>query len=69
MKPGDWVVVCSDGLTKHVTNEEIAAELSVVKSSRESCRRLLGCLQLLDEFLWATFRAIAAGFVQRFLKH
>jgi serine/threonine protein phosphatase PrpC len=34
-------LLCSDGLTKHVTDEEIAAELSELKSSEQSCRRLL----------------------------
>jgi serine/threonine protein phosphatase PrpC len=34
-------LLCSDGLTKHVTDDEIAAELKVLKSSEQSCRRLL----------------------------
>ena len=34
-------LLCSDGLTKHVTDEEIAAELKALKSSEQSCRRLL----------------------------
>jgi serine/threonine protein phosphatase PrpC len=34
-------LLCSDGLTKHVTDDEIAAELKGLKSSEQSCRRLL----------------------------
>ena len=34
-------LLCSDGLTKHVTDDEIAAELAVLQSSEQSCHRLL----------------------------
>ena len=34
-------LLCSDGLTKHVSDEEIAVELKELKSSELSCRRLL----------------------------
>jgi len=34
-------LLCSDGLTKHVADDEIAAELRELKSSEQSCRRLL----------------------------
>lgn len=34
-------LLCSDGLTKHVTDDEIAAELAALKSSEQSCRHLL----------------------------
>lgn len=34
-------LLCSDGLTKHVTDDEISAELNTLKSSEQSCRRLL----------------------------
>jgi serine/threonine protein phosphatase PrpC len=34
-------LLCSDGLTKHVKDDEIAAELKSLKSSEQSCRRLL----------------------------
>jgi serine/threonine protein phosphatase PrpC len=34
-------LLCSDGLTKHVTDAEIAAEMQVLTSSEQSCRRLL----------------------------
>jgi serine/threonine protein phosphatase PrpC len=34
-------LLCSDGLTKHVADDEIAAELKGLKSSEQSCRRLL----------------------------
>jgi protein phosphatase len=34
-------LLCSDGLTKHVRDDEIATELGTLKSSEASCRRLL----------------------------
>lgn len=34
-------LLCSDGLTKHVADDEIAAELARLESSERSCRRLL----------------------------
>ena len=34
-------LLCSDGLTKHVADDEIAAELNGLESSERSCRRLL----------------------------
>lgn len=34
-------LLCSDGLTKHVTDDEIAAELKTLESSEQACRRLL----------------------------
>ncbi len=34
-------LLCSDGLTKHVRDDEIAAELKSLKSSERSCRALL----------------------------
>jgi protein phosphatase len=34
-------LLCSDGLTKHVKDDEIASELKTLKSSESSCRHLL----------------------------
>ena len=34
-------LLCSDGLTKHVKDDEIAVELKALQSSESSCRRLL----------------------------
>jgi serine/threonine protein phosphatase PrpC len=34
-------LLCSDGLTKHVGDSEISAELKALESSEQSCRRLL----------------------------
>ena len=34
-------LLCSDGLTKHVSDDEIAAELKALTSSERACRRLL----------------------------
>lgn len=38
---GSITLVCSDGLTKHVTDAEIAAECSRMTSSEQLCRTLL----------------------------
>jgi serine/threonine protein phosphatase PrpC len=40
--PRGVFLLCSDGLTKHVSDDEIAAELQAFGSSEQSCRRLLG---------------------------
>jgi protein phosphatase len=37
----DVLLVCSDGLTRHVSDAELEAELRQVRSSEESCRRLV----------------------------
>lgn len=37
----DCFLMCSDGLTKHVSDDEIAVELRGLESSEQSCRRLL----------------------------
>lgn len=36
------VLLCSDGLTRHVTNEELAQEIGRMQSSEQLCRKLLG---------------------------
>jgi protein phosphatase len=38
----DVMLLCTDGLTKHVTDQEIEAELCQFRSAEESCRRLVG---------------------------
>jgi serine/threonine protein phosphatase PrpC len=38
---GSQFLLCSDGLTKHVNDQEIAAEMSGLTSSEQSCRKLL----------------------------
>ncbi len=38
---GCVILLCSDGLTKHVADEEIAAELGRMTSAESACRRLL----------------------------
>jgi len=40
-KRGDVMMLCTDGLTKHVTVREIAAELKHMVSAELSCRRLV----------------------------
>ena len=37
----DVVLLCTDGLTRHVTDEEIEAELQSPHTSQESCQRLV----------------------------
>jgi protein phosphatase len=37
----DVMLLCSDGLTRHVTDAEIEAELQQIQSSESSCRRLV----------------------------
>jgi PPM family protein phosphatase len=38
---GDVVLVCSDGLTKHATDQEIVNALSAAPSAGEACERLI----------------------------
>ena len=38
----DVMLLCTDGLTKHVTDEEIEAELRRIRSAEASCRTLVG---------------------------
>ena len=38
---GCVVLLCSDGLTKHVTDDEIAAEIADITSSERLCQRLV----------------------------
>jgi len=43
---GDVMLICTDGLTKHVREDEIEAELRDIRSSQTSCRRLVDlCLE------------------------
>jgi protein phosphatase len=40
----DWgsvILLCSDGLTKHVSDERIAERLANLKSSKKTCEELL----------------------------
>jgi serine/threonine protein phosphatase PrpC len=37
----DVMLLCTDGLTRHVTEDEIAAELRTIQSAEQSCRRLV----------------------------
>jgi len=41
LTPGSAVLLCSDGLTKHVADAEIAEALSTMTSSEQACRALL----------------------------
>ena len=39
---GCVILLCSDGLTKHVSDEQIASEIGRIRSSEQLCRALLG---------------------------
>jgi protein phosphatase len=41
LQVGDAVVVCSDGLTRHVSDGALAATLRVDEAPRQTCRRLV----------------------------
>jgi serine/threonine protein phosphatase PrpC len=45
---GDWVLVCSDGLTNHINNKELETMLSreAANSAEEAARRLLNLVNL-----------------------
>ncbi len=47
LKPGDWVVVCSDGVTNHVTAEDLKTMLQSEASSAEmAARRLVNLVNI-----------------------
>lgn len=41
LQVGDALVLCTDGLTKHVSNEDIVRHLAVAKSAQDACERLV----------------------------
>lgn len=41
LEPGDKLMICSDGLTNHVSDEEIARILTANESSEDACNRLI----------------------------
>ena len=41
LKPGDLLMLCTDGLTKHVSDERIAARLVGLTSSEQAARQLV----------------------------
>jgi serine/threonine protein phosphatase PrpC len=47
LAPGDWVLVCSDGLTNHVSAKEIEQMLLTEASSAEMAARRLVNLTLI----------------------
>jgi protein phosphatase len=38
---GSVILICTDGLTKHVSDDEIAAHLAKLSSCEQTCRDLL----------------------------
>lgn len=41
LEPGDTLLLCSDGLTKHVPNEEVARLLLAATSAKQACEALV----------------------------
>jgi serine/threonine protein phosphatase PrpC len=41
IRQGCVVLLCTDGLTKHVSDDEIAEHLAAMESSEQVCRRLV----------------------------
>ena len=41
LKRGNAVLLCSDGLTKHVSDDEITSHLARIESSEKACRELV----------------------------
>jgi serine/threonine protein phosphatase PrpC len=41
LRKGDTLLLCSDGLTKHVGNQQMAEALLTSKSAEDACERLL----------------------------
>ena len=37
----DVMLLCTDGLTRHVSDQEIEAELKQIQSAEQSCRQLV----------------------------
>jgi protein phosphatase len=48
LSPGDWVLVCSDGLTNHVTNKDLQEMLQSEATSAEMAARRLVNLTLIE---------------------
>jgi protein phosphatase len=46
LRPGDWVLLCTDGLTEMVTDEAIAAALRDETDPRRACERLVASANL-----------------------
>jgi protein phosphatase len=41
LRPGDMILMCTDGLTKHVPDDRIAERLRGLTSSEQACRDLV----------------------------
>lgn len=46
LRPGDWLVICSDGLTNHVDGEVLAEMIQRADSAEMCCRRLINLANL-----------------------
>ena len=41
LEVGDTVLLCTDGLTRHVSTDQLAQLLAIPATARETCRRLV----------------------------
>ena len=46
LKPGDWVVVCSDGLSHHFPDDTLREMLQTAPSAEWAARRLVNAVNL-----------------------
>jgi PPM family protein phosphatase len=46
LKPGDWLVVCSDGVTNHIPPELLQETLQIAASAGTAARRLVNLVNL-----------------------
>ena len=60
LKPGDWVIVCSDGLTNHLPPDTIKEILQSSASAEAAARRLINLTNLAGATDNATVVAIRA---------
>jgi PPM family protein phosphatase len=46
LAPGDWILVCSDGLSNHLNDSELSALLQRATSAESAARRLVNAANL-----------------------
>lgn len=45
MKPGDWLILATDGLTSVMKNDEVAGVVRGAESPDDACKKLLACVE------------------------
>ena len=60
LKPGDWVVVCSDGLSNHIAADALKELLQSARSAEWAARRLVNFVNLAGATDNATVMVIRA---------